>query len=225
MIILLLVNARGGRKQLQSLEPVERIDFAEQITIACLIAEDGLDNKVPEESRCVPDLEGLLASRGTNHHTYFMRLKKDSEFKALYKISNTNVNAREDALPKHVIIGRRGHIYYIGPMMTNKELKMAIDQSNSDNSFAVDIIKNFKVQERRINKSEVANLFRTCSSFETSFSEELKQMIEYKIEIVEKTTYHVGDIAERSYDCQMLFVAAEESMEEMSMLIKRIEDL
>ena len=84
-----------------------------------------------------------------------MRLKKEDEFRTLYKLTTTlcSVTGKksksgiksEESMPKHVVIGRRGHVYYIGPMLNNKDLQHLVQQSISDNSFAVDIIRNFKV--------------------------------------------------------------------------------
>ena len=50
----------------------------------------------------------------------------------------------KDPLPKQVIVGRRGFIYYIGPLLDNQSFKSNIEKHMKDTSFGIENKRDFK---------------------------------------------------------------------------------
>ena len=94
-----------------------------------------------------------------------------------------------------------------------------------DAGHTIDMIRNFKVTDRRINQSEVHSLFSLCQSFEIMFKAELRLLVEFKIEIIERTTYYVVSEATRQYECRMLFVLPAENKDKVEHFYKKIQEL
>ena len=76
----------------------------------------------------------------------------------------------------------------------------------NESAYGTEKLQNFKVEQSSLNRLEINNLLNFCKTFEMRFSEELKDLIEYKMEIVERTTFYVQKAAIREFTANMLFV-------------------
>ena len=66
-----------------------------------------------------------------------------------------------------------------------------MDEHIKDTSYGAEKLRNFKVAQSNLNKEELNKLFNFCRQFEEFFKREIIDLIEYKMEIVERTTYYV----------------------------------
>ena len=113
-----------------------------------------------------------------------LKIKQDDDISTLYKLVNS--------LPLQVIVGRRGHIRYIGDPLSQQKYEELVVSHIADSKVAVDVVKNFKVTERNINESEVRQFKMWCHLFEREYAELLHLLLEYKIELTEQTTYYAA---------------------------------
>jgi len=90
------------------------MEFVTQIMVAVLVPEEGQDNSIESH---MPGLVNLKALRGSENEIYFVKLKKHSELQTLYQLGGQAAAGVANPLPKQVIVGRRGFIYYIGPLL------------------------------------------------------------------------------------------------------------
>lgn len=101
---------------LQRIEPEVKINLVQQYMIAVLLEEDATDNSF---ERGLPGLVGLRRRRQPENDILFFKMLQNDEFKSLYRLGKAP-GTDSQSLPKQVIIGRMGLIYYIGPMMDNE---------------------------------------------------------------------------------------------------------
>ena len=96
-----------------------------------------------------------------------------------------------------------------------------------DTSFGIDNKRDFRSlhQTRKANKSEVNTIFRFCKGFESQFAAELNHLIEFKLEITERTTYFTDETDPTEYECNMLFVSTEDKAELLERLRKIVVEL
>ena len=90
-----------------------------------------------------------------------------------------------------MLVGKRGQIIYIGPLINDDQLEIIVHQHIRDTSYGAEKLRNFKVTESNLNKQELSKLFLFCRSFDDFYKREIVDLIEYKLEIVERTTYYV----------------------------------
>ena len=107
-----------------------------------------------------------------------------------------------------MIIGRLGLIYYIGPLLTDDEFSAAISTHIQDTSLGLNDAKAFKIDPRPIDRLEVNRIYQFCKGFEEQFQSEVKHLLEYKVQLTDRTTYYVDDDAsQKEYECQFTFLA------------------
>lgn len=107
-----------------------------------------------------------------------------------------------------MIIGRLGLIYYIGPLLTDEEFSTAIATHIQDTSLGLNDTKAFKIDPRPIDRLEVNRIYQFCKGFEEQFQTEVKHLLEYKVQLTDRTTYYVDDDAsQKEYECQFTFLA------------------
>jgi Zn finger protein HypA/HybF involved in hydrogenase expression len=80
----------------------------------------------------------------------------------------------------------------------------------------VEKLRDFKVAESSLNLLELSNLINFCKTFEKRFAPELINLIEYKMEIVERTTYYVQRLAIREFVANMLFVTTKRNLPKLA---------
>lgn len=110
-------------------------------------------------------------------------------------------------LPKHVIIGKDGKIAYIGPMLTSSQLNSIIQQQFSilRPGIAMTTHKNYLLPDAYQQEKEFRALKEFCRRFENSFEEEIKFLLEYKLDLHQISTYDRTNQI-KSYFCTMNFV-------------------
>ena len=127
MISLIFVDARNGQNNAQ-IVPEEYIQYVKQYTIGIFLAEDASDNSI---DGVLPGLVGLRARRQSANDIYFRRLGRNDELQTLYQLGGQGVGSTNlgmhNAMPRQVIIGRMGLLYYIGPLLTEAELLQQIE--------------------------------------------------------------------------------------------------
>ena len=136
-----------------------------QIVIAVLVPEEGQDNSIESH---MPGLVNLKAIRQSENEIYFAKLKKHSELQTLYQLGGQAAAGVPNPLPKQVVVGRRGFIYYIGEPLDDSQFSKLITTHIKDTSFGIDNARNFKPigEGKSSNKFEVNTIFRFCKTFE-----------------------------------------------------------
>ena len=94
-----------------------------QYTIGIFISEDASDNST---EGTLPGLVGLRQKRNSANQIYFKKLSRKDELQTLYQLGGSGVGGTDkgmhNSMPRQVIIGRLGLIYYIGPLLTQKDM-------------------------------------------------------------------------------------------------------
>ena len=101
------------------------MDYVDQYIVGVLLEEDAVKNEINDG---LPGLVGLRQRRQPSNEVYFRKLSRNDEFHSLYQLgASTNERGTDEpvnlSLPKQIIIGRMGLIYYIGPMLDNEGFK------------------------------------------------------------------------------------------------------
>ena len=121
IISIVFVDARKP-ETVDLVGPEISLDFVKQYTIGVLLQEDGMDNSIDGS---LPGLVGLWQKRKPLNTIYFMKLPRGSEIQTLYQLGGQGVGVSEMAehlaMPRQVIVGRLGLIYYIGPLLSDDD--------------------------------------------------------------------------------------------------------
>ena len=103
-----------------------------------------------------------------------------------------------------------GLIYYIGPLLTHAEFQTALAEHIQDTSLGLNDNRAFKIEPRFIDRLEVNRIYQFCKGFEEQFSREIRHLLEYKVQLTDRTTYFVEDEAsQKEYECHFTFLAEE----------------
>ena len=200
------------------------MEFVTQIMVAVMVPEEGQDNSIESH---MPGLVNLKALRDSENEIYFAKLKKHSELQTLYQLGGQAAAGVASPLPKQVIVGRRGFIYYIGPLLDDDQFSSLVTKHIRDTSFGIDNARHYKTLARASvpNKFEVNSIFRFCKTFEKQFTQEMQRLIEYKLQITERTTYFADESEDKEYECSLLFVSAADQAEQLGRLHRAVLDL
>ena len=120
------------------------MDHVAQYIIAVFLDEDASDNSIDGR------LEGLVnlrTRRKPTNEIYFKKLSRNDELQTLYQLGGGVGGA---GLPRQIIVGRMGLIYYIGPMLSEQTLVKQISDHIRDTSVGIVNNKLFRVETRQI---------------------------------------------------------------------------
>lgn len=77
-----------------------------------------------------------------------------------------------------------------------------------DTSLGIVNDKLFNVQSTCVNKLEVNRIYQFCKGFEMDFAEEITRLLEYKVELTERSTYFLDGVCQKNYLCNFSFMSA-----------------
>lgn len=131
-------------------------------------------------------------------------------------------------MPKQVIVGKRGFILYIGPVMTNVQLRGLVQEHIRDTSFGIENRRFFNVKQQIRGDSEekeVNQVLRFCKHFETDFALETQTLIEYKLMVTERITFFISEDKQKTYECHFTFLSEQSTQKDLTRLIDRLNEL
>ena len=84
----------------------------------------------------------------------------------------------------------------------------------------------FKVDPITINRLEVNRIYQFCKGFEDQFAAEIKYLLEYRVQLTDRTTYFVEDeLSQKEYECHLTFLAEEKRQISLRDLKERVYEL
>lgn len=73
---------------------------------------------------------------------------------------------------------------------------------------------------------EVNRIYQFCKGFEELFAAEIKHLLEYRVQLTDRTTYYAeNDASQKEYECQFTFLAEEKRQNFLKDLANRVKDL
>ena len=85
--------------------------------------------------------------------------------------------------------------------------------------------KNFRSEPRTIKPAEVNSIYQFCKTFEQKFGDEIQYMLEYKIQMVDRTTYFLDESEQKSYEVELAVMAEERIQKRLRGLSNKISQL
>lgn len=221
IISVIFVDARRP-DYLEDLEPEVFVEHVDQYVVAVYLEEDGRESRVDGS---LPGLVGLRAKRQPSNPIYFKRLGRNDEFQSLYQLGGSADLPLHQKLPRQVIVGRMGLIYYIGQMLDTEGFQHEAREHIRDTSIGIVNDKLFKVEPRFIIPAEVNKVYQFCKTFEQDYDREIKNMLEYKIQMIDRTTYFVDESEQKSYEVEFTVLAEERKQPKLKRLRRVLDEL
>lgn len=72
---------------------------------------------------------------------------------------------------------------------------------------------------------EVNRIYQFCKGFDQEFRNEIKHLLEYKIQLTDRTTVYVDDYRQKAYECHFTFLAEQRKQHRLTHLTEKIKEI
>eukprot|EP00347_Sterkiella_histriomuscorum_P004572 403359952 len=160
--------------------------------------------------------KGVEVNIPYRHNHYLIKLELESEIADQYQLQS---------LPRQLVINSNLIIYFMGLPMQPHNMKNHIDFLLQYDRVLYDEVKNFALVKTNINDYQKVRVLEFLKNIQSTFAENLKFTISWRIDFAERISYSIKGDAKRSFYCEAFFISLEQDNPMIRPIIETLQSL